>query len=713
MRLYQVDGSPLYPWRELELRYLEPVTDPRLVREALGQYAVREERRQKAVEQQRRRAHREHEDAQWRRRRTEAARIAEAERLARETRGRVRTAARLEEDRRAREAAALKQELIDSAAVRHRDASGSEEELEVFQLAEEAALRLRFTALFDPGAAGSTGGGVAVYSPSHPHGPFVWLKGVLHPSEHPGSRVLQKARERRAIVSSYRTWQAAERVELQRRARVAEYEDAVAAARSALPAPVEDSVPLRTLQPTRDDLALALEWCASANQDLHDRLVDRFASCDWDFAAFLSSNPRDEPDPDRWKRSTGLLKQMLSARMAEVAVRRFYERNDPDLRSRELRLTDMSIRQVTRERPFDPTYDLGYPDPSDHPGVGATAPAPSKRIDVKNARMDPDDPSGYSRHYVKRLRVLSGSHAVTVVGAVSVFSTLADLLRPSRGDGVVRILGETSGPGVAGLEEEYGLSTLKLSLQKPGREGQFFPPWIFEAVPFVVAARIRSLRRLREAYLDHPAPEALDELPIPLAIAAGVPLRSRQRAALSSWQVDLADRLLNRGDETRCSLPHVYLTLLRQFFLLLDGPAEDRTGYSPNTFCEMLFVDGDPASPLGIPDPLKSVWGLLQSLSSLLAYGWEQLARFRSFEFEQAGVLYAYTADDPERPWTLMYTHCGNAAACGGKRLVLGREGLCGLCRHLICRQCHFCRGDCRESRAPIGDRESMAVGPR
>jgi hypothetical protein len=359
----------------------------------------------------------------------------------------------------------------------------------------------------------------------------------------------------------------------------------------------------------------------------------------------------------------------------------------------------MSIRQVTRERPFDPTYDLGYPDASEHPGVGAAAPALSKRIDVKNARMDPDDPSGYSRHYVKQLRVLSGSHAVTVVGAVSVFSTLENLLRPFTGDGVVRILGETTGHSVAALEEEYRLSTLKLNLQRSGTEGQFFPPWIFEAVPFVVAARIRSLRRLRETYLAHPAPEARDELPIPLAIAAGIPLHHKQRAALSPWQGDLADRLLSRGDETRCSLPHVYLTLLRQFFLLLDGPAEDRTGYSPIAFCELLFVDGDPANPLGIPDPLRSVWGLLQSLSSLLAYGWEQLARFQSFEFEQAGVLYAHTADDPKRPWTLMYTHCGNAATCGGKRLVLGRERLCGHCRHLICQQCHFCQRDCRESR--------------
>lgn len=378
---------------------------------------------------------------------------------------------------------------------------------------------------------------------------------------------------------------------------------------------------------------------------------------------------------------------MLSARLAEKAVKQFYEKHDPALAASGRRLIDMSIRQVKNEQPFDPRYDLGYPE--DGPGEASAAPG---RLDVKNTQLDTNDPNGYSRHYVKKLRVLNDGSTVRVVGAVSEITSLADVLA---GRGRVRILGEVDASQIERLQREYGLTYLKLELIRDGKPGQFFAPWIFRGRPFVVSSRVQALDALRTAHDAHPDPEAGEPVPIPIALAAGIPLHPVQHAALSAGQRALADMLLQRDCIARRSLPDLYLGLLRQFFMLVAGPEEARAGYDPAEYHELLFLDAARPEPLGMPDPLRSVSGLLESLARLLEHGWEKLSEFETFEFRGAGILYGCKANDPDTRWTLMYTHCGQVGQCHGKRLVIGQERLCEHCHHLICRMCSFCTSGC------------------
>jgi hypothetical protein len=696
VRLYDTGSSGLRPWVELPWSALQPVTSSRAIEAALERYAGREQR---AAEAQQRLATK-HKRQLREARAARSARAAEqraaawaakcaelhaAERAAEA----ARYAAAAREAAQARIAADAELARARLARVRHRDSSSGDALLEVFEIGG-MSLAPRTLVLFDPNGQPDDGGAF-VFRPSGaaPLGP---LAGVSHPSGYPGSRGIFSESRRRKLISRYRAWQAGEREEERLELLRAAYRDALSGVRRAAQAPPDDAVALHSLPLMRKDISLALAWCRGEDAALHDRLRERLGRCGWERSLFLQQV--QQASRPEWPAELTLFKKMLSARLAETAVKQFYEEHDPTLRPSGRSLTDMSIRQLEGGLSFDPQYDLGYPDGVNGDGGDPEGIPVPKRLDVKNSRLDPSDPNGYSRHYVKKLRVLRDGAPVRIVGAVSEVASLAGLLRRGENDGIVRILGEVDRERMDHLEKRYGLSHLKLNLTEEGKEGQFYPPWLFEAPPFMVSAYFAALDALRDACRHHPEPDAQGVVPIPMALAAGIPIHAVQRERLTPAQVALVDALLRRDDLSRRSLPHIYLTLIRQFFILLAGPPENRIGYDPGLFRELLFLQREGSGPLGLPDPLGSVAGLLESLSTLLRHGWEQLTQFTRFEFQKAGILYAFK-QGPRKRWTLMFTHCRQVKQCGGKRLVFGQEKLCEDCHHLICRNCSYCEAGC------------------
>lgn len=685
VRLYDTGPLQLSPWVELAWNSLDPVTSEPVIAIALDLYARRKEREEEARLRRARLQRRRFLEA----RNAQAAEEKEARDAARAVEAARRAAAEAEEAARARAADADARARLHLAAERHRDSESDDAVLQVFELDGDATPKRRSAILYDP--QGHPGGDDSVVFTPFGEAPLTMLKGARHPSEHRGARLVRSKSQRRKIISRYRAWQAGE-IEAKRRQALREaFHAALSAARTALQKPLEDSLPLDRVPLMRSDILLALNWCRDENAALHDLLRERLGRCAWQRFALEDEVRQSYRKDEEWPADLTLFKKMLSARLAEKAVKQFYEKHDPALAASGRRLIDMSIRQVKNGQPFDPRYDLGYPEDVDR----ETSAAP-KRLDVKNTQLDPKDPNGYSRHYVKKLRVLNDGSTVRIVGAVSEITTLADVLA---GHGRVRILGEVDAARIEGLQREYGLTYLKLELTRDGKPGQFFAPWIFGGLPFVVSSRIQSLDALRTAYDAHPDPETAEPVPIPIALAAGIPLHPVQRTALSAGQRALSDMLLRPNFVSRRSLPDLYLTLLRQFFVLVAGPPEARAGYDPAEYHELLFLDAARPEPLGMPDPLRSVAGLLESLSRLLEHGWEKLAEFESFEFRGAGILYGCKANDPDTRWTLMYTHCGQVGRCRGKRLVIGQERLCERCHHLICRMCSFCTSGCAGSK--------------
>lgn len=699
VRLYD-PGAPLDPWTVREWRYIQLARDSRATQEALEKYSTREERRQRALRSRRQKQERARRAAEYERQRLETVERQRLQQLELDERRAAQAAQERERltEHRAREE--LKQSRLVEAHRRHRDAPSADDELEVFELGSVGPVRLRIAALLDSGAKPAPDC-ITVFCPAHPEGPFIPLD-----ARQWKQRTTLRGRRARHLIARYRSWQAEER-RIERLANLTrEFESALDKARSVLRQPVENEIPLCDLPLTRNDLRLAMVWCRGDDRALYMDLLQRLQKHAWKISG-LRQEFESIPSGDR-RRSMYLLTRMLSARLAEVAVREFYQQRDPALNANCRQIVDMSIRQVTGKKPFDHRYDLAYPDRTDACSQPPHTPQdPPRKIDVKNARVRPGNPE-YTRHYVKRLRTLPDDTTVTIVGTVSEVGKLIHLLRRSPGDGHVRILGETDRAKVEELERRYQHAILKLSLTRAGREGQFFPPWMFDAPPFTVAERARVLDRLKAAYsacAEHS--EAREEIPIPLAIAAGIPITDAQASRLSSCQRELV-RELQGDDLRRKSLPHLYLTVLREFFSLLSAPDQIRAEYHPDSYREILFFEGIEASPLGIPDPLKSVASLLSSLSHLLRYGWQSLLQFESFEFQQSGVLYGWKRDHPDDRWTLMFTHCGNRRECGGTHLVVGRESLCSSCRHLICRTCNYCQDGCGDNMKGLDERGSQ-----
>jgi hypothetical protein len=199
---------------------------------------------------------------------------------------------------------------------------------------------------------------------------------------------------------------------------------------------------------------------------------------------------------------------------------------------------------------------------------------------------------------------------------------------------------------------------------------------------------------------------------LPLAVSTGHPWGG---GFDHPWEVELYDglrRAMRHAAETAAvpwglSLPFVFLAVLDHFTRVLSGALSDE-GYQPAACARFLFArDKDTQTPLGIPDPLRTVHALLETLEMLWHGSREEARTFSRFRLRGMRVLKGSGAGEGREQTLVAYCggwtrsrRTGNRVRCGQSPLVLGRERdggcrPCPRCGFLVCPTCLFCTRNC------------------
>lgn len=411
---------------------------------------------------------------------------------------------------------------------------------------------------------------------------------------------------------------------------------------------------------------------------------------DWDVATHWAKGERkwreDKEDSEEQRRKSEktrgyILARMISARAAEKVTLRFYDRLGFTVR-------DVSITQL---------------DPLEQDWVTHDLELDGRPVDVKNARR-PSTRAGYSEHAVSRLKTSRKGEDVTITGVRSPYLRIEALtgkqaLPSASVENSVRVLGESSRAQLKALRALFMSETLQdLGITRGRGQEEYLPPWVFNYPEALYEEVGIQEFRTAVAHLVRQQPPSWDTVrrqqghkALVLYIQAGESLPRSWRSALRSWEAALVDRIIN-SDAYR-SLPHMFLTILTDF---LNAVRERRVGYQPEEYMRLIYfgtTKGGMHAPLGLIDPLRSIYGLIKTLQ--LLWGQRQMSRlleFNRFEFTAAGLLRGARANDPNHRVSLL-------AWCGGFRcdvsdLTIGRDKECA-CGYLICRDCDHCSNDC------------------
>jgi len=256
------------------------------------------------------------------------------------------------------------------------------------------------------------------------------------------------------------------------------------------------------------------------------------------------------------------------------------------------------------------------------------------------------------------------------------------------------ILGTTSLPEIRALEERFTRGDFQVEIVATHRGGAMLPPWLFTHHPRVLHKLNGAIRAFVHACERYPADEPLPYYPVPRYLAARHPLTPRVAGYLDPWQQQLYQLLLG----VEHTLPHVYLALLKHF---VWAARRDLPDFEPADYSLLFFGDGG-RRPVGIPDPLRLIRGLIDTLQTT----WDNrehlnLAAYDTFHYRGMGVLQG-TRDN--QTWTIL-AYCRDCAAAP---LVAGQERHCDTCRRLACPYCGACGYNC-----PDGHTRKAAIARR
>ena len=392
--------------------------------------------------------------------------------------------------------------------------------------------------------------------------------------------------------------------------------------------------------------------------------------------------------------------KMLSARMAERAAARFYTELGHETRDVAAEQVDSGSARIDWKT-HDILLDGEIP------------------IDVKNSRTSINNGGGYSEHAVPRFKESRSGCDVTVVGVRSPYFRIEELKAPEsvpypRSETPILVLGECRRSDLLRLRQEFVSDVLQdLTLGRQGRrfasDAEFLPSWVFDLSSRLGETREgRAYRDSLNALRNAKAPDwgLLREFnlnPLPLALQVGGRLLDSWTSHFAPWERALVNRIL--GDGLQRSLPRLFLSILTDFLFAIR---DNRTEFDPSRYRELLFPGTRSSElgrawdrlPLGIPDPLESVSGLITSLSILWRHrGHSGLTSFTRFRFNGAGLLRGTRSPDDELTTILAY--CGGwipkRGKCGHAPLVLGREEACPECKYLVCPKCAHCTDSCPE----------------
>ncbi len=416
-----------------------------------------------------------------------------------------------------------------------------------------------------------------------------------------------------------------------------------------------------------------------------------------------------------------VLAQMLSARAAEKAARKFYE-------GVATTVADISITQLEGGRGDWITYDLL---------LNSSTP-----VDVKNARRPINSKRFYVEHTVPRFKLDRQGTDVRVAAILSPYLNINYINKPSsiplklklyQND--VTYIGETSRDDLERLASTFTSQHLEVVR----RHERTFPHWAFGYPELWYRELLADINEATNGCAWPSGEEwgyVLDSAEILSAIPAlcvmGRPLPPAISAQLAEWQVQFYSKLQTTIGSPP-SLPAIFFATLTDF---LDALRADRSGFSPEGYLPLLFARNQCVHPLGAIDPLGLIDNLIKTLKTLWDHrAKSNLERFSSFRFGGLGILQGRPHDRSE--WSTIVAYCGGTVyetdesgtvivtaegqpqstkgKCGHTPIVIGINRSCPTCRKLICDKCGFCCVPCREQsfRALADERVNNAAPPK
>ena len=411
---------------------------------------------------------------------------------------------------------------------------------------------------------------------------------------------------------------------------------------------VETCYPLPKLD--EDDLRLVEKW-----HNLPQNSLDR--------TSLIKVENRD------WE-----LGRLFSARSAEKVAMDFYQHYRK-------RVKDISITQIYKNSKCDwKHYDL---DVDDTP------------IDVKNSRQSWKNPDRYTEHCIPQFKSSRENQDVTIAGVFSPYLWAFELLdKPveHHQNREIQFLGETTWKKLQVLKNEFKNSVY---FEVPNPMGKYLlPPWVFEYPKYVYTERDKTLKELKDFPNLSSLKEATFEFNLtPVCIAADIDLTQILGSKASEeWEQSFLNQLRNRVEKDELSLPFLFLTILAHFcdMAMCSKKVSD---FNPDKYRRFLFYK-EHYKPLGIYDPLKTIYALIEALSTLWTAENELIRKFHAFKLKSSNILQG-TSNSNEGLWTTLIAYCGE---CGKNPLVLGKSKLCEH-RRLICPKsdCGFCCERCRD----------------
>jgi len=352
-------------------------------------------------------------------------------------------------------------------------------------------------------------------------------------------------------------------------------------------------------------------------------------------------------------------KAMTSARKAELAALELY-------RNLYGSAEDISILQVTSSQDSRWKY--------------ADIVANGQWIDIKNARASFSSPDTYSEHCVPQFKLDRNNKDVLI----------STFLSPYREDERSIIwLGEASLEQIGKLQKEFNSQYLSITFAN-NLNGSFLPAWLFDYPSVCYKDRDIAISRIRLSNFVFPRKEC----DIGSGVLANRVISSKTQGILGSEAMKLELRIKNSG----LSRAVLFLHVLDRFC----NYSLNNKIFKNSNIDKILFLsdDNNKEIPLGVYDPLKTIWNLWNVLVSVSEKCREKTKGFTAFRLRGANILQGKNPDDS---WSTIYAYCGGwrkkndegTVKCGQNPIYLGKDHSCPYCGRLICHCCGFCSSVC------------------
>ena len=367
-----------------------------------------------------------------------------------------------------------------------------------------------------------------------------------------------------------------------------------------------------------------------------------------------------------WSQPYGLStykgKAMTSAREAEVAAFKLYSNLYGNAE-------DLSILQVTS--------------PKDDRWKYADIATNGRWIDVKNARTSFSSSNSYSEHCVPQFKLDRKKRDVPISSFLSQYHD--DAPQP------IIWLGETTFGELEKLQNEFNSQYLKVTFATH-LNNNFLPAWLFDYPSVCYRDRKAALEVIRSPEFIFPR----QECDIGIGVLANRVISSKTEGTLGLEAMELERRIKKCGLNRAVLFLHV---LDRFCHISLDEKTFKETGLDIILFSRF---NRNKEAPLGVYDPLETVWNLWNVLVAISEKCLKETRRFTMFRLRGANILQGKTNGGR---WLTVFAYCGGwlrlengtSVRCGQNPIYLGQDYPCQSCGHLICHRCGFCSTQCSD----------------